>query len=251
MKLSNRKRQESAIAYHEAGHAVACRFMGVKVKSATIVPKKDEYQGCVQHESMFRGLRPDIELSGRARLQIERNIIISLAGAAAQRRHNKKSWRSYHSSSDFRSAANLASHVCDSKANINAFLRWLEVRTDELIAAQWPAVHRIAEVLLERKTVPGDEIVALILEQQGSSRDQQQKLKEMGARLSATHNARREQIKKGLKPILDPALAKIERAIGLKSPDEKLRAQIVSAVVRITDAGAFRHGRERRETNQT
>jgi ATP-dependent Zn protease len=238
--MSN-KRQELAIAYHEAGHAVACHFFHVKVKSASIVPKKGEYQGCVQHEGMFRGLRPDIEVSGRARLQIERNIVISLAGAAAQRRHNKKSWRSYHSSSDFHYAVKLASHVCLSKADSEAFLHWLEVRADELIANQWSAVQRIANVLLERKTVPGDEIAALILEQQGVSRDQQQKFREMGKRLSATHVARHEQIIKRFKPMLDPALAKIERAMGLESPDKKWRARVTSAVARITNDEALRH----------
>jgi hypothetical protein len=240
VKSGDRKRQESAIAYHEAGHAVACHCMGVKVASATIVPKKDEYHGRVQHENMFRGVRPDIEVNDRARLQIERKIIISLAGAAAQRRHNKKSWRSYHSSSDFRAIANVVHYVCAFGADADAYIRWLEIRTDNLIAAHWPEVQRIAKELLERKTVPGDEIAALILEQRGMSRGQQREFREAMLSADDRFSAKREQMKKVFKPMLDPALVKIERAMGLKSPNEKFRARSMSAVVREAEREALR-----------
>jgi hypothetical protein len=62
----------------------------VKVKSATVVPDKhDNSAGHVAREDMFCGLDPENNMSDRTRLQIERNIIISLAGPAAQWRHNR------------------------------------------------------------------------------------------------------------------------------------------------------------------
>jgi ATP-dependent Zn protease len=153
----------TATAYHEAGHAVACYFIGVKVRSATIVADKDQgFLGYVRHENMFRGLRPDIELSDRARLQIERRIIMSLAGFSAQRRFNKKSWRSYHGRSDFRFAVDLASHIVFDGAGMTAFLNWLQYRSDALIKLRWPEVARVARALLESKTMTGAEIVEVI-----------------------------------------------------------------------------------------
>ena len=193
--MSNKRKELmlAATAYHEAGHAVACRLMGAKVKSATIVPKKGEYDGRVVHESMFRGLKPDIELTGRARLQIERSIIICLAGAAAQRRYNRKSWRSCHGGSDFHWVVKIVTYVCEGEAEINAFIRWLEIRTDSLIATYWDAVQRVAEALLKHKTLPGDEVVALIDEARGVSREQQQAFREIGMRLAAAAQAAKEE----------------------------------------------------------
>jgi hypothetical protein len=56
--------REKATAYHEAGHAVACYCLGVKVKSATVVRDKDQgTHGHVRHENMFLGLDPEIDQS--------------------------------------------------------------------------------------------------------------------------------------------------------------------------------------------
>ena len=151
-----------ATAYHEAGHAVACYFTGVKCKSASIVPGKG-YGGRVLHVSSLRGARPDIELSGRARLQIERTIMICLAGCSAQRRFSKRSWRSYHGATDFQEAGDLALYVCGDGEGTQLFLKWLQHRTDALIELRWSSVTRIAKALLKNKTLTGEEISKLIL----------------------------------------------------------------------------------------
>ena len=81
-----------ATAFHEAGHAVVAWRRGLKVHSATIVPTKD-YSGMVRRGSL--GVRLDIDGSNRARLRAESAIVVCLAGPAAQRRHNPRSWRAY------------------------------------------------------------------------------------------------------------------------------------------------------------
>jgi hypothetical protein len=217
--------RERATAYHEAGHAVACYYLGVKVKSATIVPDKDQ-RGHVRHEAMFRGLNPEIDLSGRARLQMERSIIIGLAGMAAQRRYDRKSWRHYHGASDFRVVVDLAFRIGGDSDGTNQFLRWLELCTDRLVESRWQDIERVARALLERKIMAGSEIDEVIDGEDGKT------LREAGKRLRATEARKRQQLTEALTPILSSALEQIEQIMGLKSPDPKLRSSIVSAVRR-------------------
>jgi len=219
--------REKATAYHEAGHAVACYYLGVKVKSATVVPDKDKgTHGHVRYEKMFRGLDPEIDLSGRARLQMERNIIISLAGAAAQRRYSKQSWRHYHGASDFDAVADLALRIGGDSDGANKFLDWLDHRTDQLVKTRWQDIECVARALLERKTMKGSEIVEVITGESGTT------LQEALKKQITKEAQRRQQWTEVLTPILSPALEKIEQSMGLKSPDQKLRSSIVSAVRR-------------------
>ena len=220
--------REAAMAYHEAGHAVACYYMHVKINSATIIP--DEVSlGHVRPENMFRGLNPEADLSGRVRLQIERAIIISLAGMAAQRRFSKRSWRQYHGSSDFRSAGDLALYIGGDGAGATAFLHWLQLRADQLVEAQWRDIECVARALMKRKTMTGDEIVEVIDGEHGIQRHQ---LRDLGNSLRAAEVQRRQQMTDRLTPILSSTLPKIEQLMELKSQDQKLRSRLISAVRR-------------------
>jgi hypothetical protein len=151
-------------AYHEAGHAVAAIAQGVAVRSSTIAPDKQEgYAGRVRHGDLTRRVNIEADNSPSTRSRIERRIVVALAGTAAQRRYDRRSWRSFHSSSDYEMAANLADAVSSSPAASEAFLKWLAVATDDLIAARWVEVEKIAKALLEEKTLSGARIPALIL----------------------------------------------------------------------------------------
>ena len=150
-------------AYHEAGHAVAAIAQGVAVRSITIVPDKQEgYAGRVQHEDLTRQVNLEADNSPLTRLRIEKQIIVFLAGAAAQRKYDRRSWRSFHSSSDYENAANLADAVSSSPAASEAFLRWLAIASDDLIAAHWQEVEEIAKALVEEKTLSGTRVRELI-----------------------------------------------------------------------------------------
>jgi hypothetical protein len=144
-KISRVRTREKATAYHEAGHAVACCYFGVKVKSATIVPDKNKNSaGLVRHDNLFRGLDPEHDASGRVRLRIEQAITISLAGPAAQRRHDKKSWRHYHGAGDFNWASDLALRVGGDGIGATTFLRWLQLCADRLVKTRWQEIERVA-----------------------------------------------------------------------------------------------------------
>ena len=91
---------------------------------------------------------------------VEFEIIIALAGPAAQRRYNKRSWRTYHGSDDDRQVWKLATDKFpeSSDKTLSACIRWLKLRTQDLIETNWPAVEKVAHALMEHGTLSGDDI---------------------------------------------------------------------------------------------
>jgi hypothetical protein len=228
-KTASKLAAAKATAYHEAGHAVACFMMNVKMKSATIIPDKEsDTAGHVDHENMFRGLNPEVELTGRARLQIERSIIICLAGFAAQRRYNKRSWRNYHGQSDFTYAVNLASYVDGDAKGASQFLKWVQFRAERLVERHWTEVRRVAQALLKHKVMNGNVIRREIL---GPNHFSDKRLKQMRAKQEQQQRELREK----LTTLLEPSLAAIEHAMGLETEDPKLRARLISAAARVVE----------------
>jgi hypothetical protein len=92
----------------------------------------------VRHEDLTRGVDLETDNSSRTRSGIEKLIVVRFAGAAAQRRYDRRSWRSFLSSGDYESAARLAAAVCSSPAASEAFLKWLAVTADDLIVRDCP-----------------------------------------------------------------------------------------------------------------
>jgi hypothetical protein len=199
----------------------------VKVKSATVVPDKvDKLAGHVHHEKMFRGLNPANDMSDRVRLQIERDLTIALAGRAAQRRYSKKSWRHYHGKSDLAWASDLALRIGGDGEGATAFLRWIELRTDRLVAKRWRDIEHVARKLVKHKTMTGAEIVDVIDGETGIQ------FRKLGKRLRELNIEGQQDVTERLTGILNPVFEKIEQALGFKSPDQKLRSRIISAVRR-------------------
>jgi hypothetical protein len=152
--MSTSNAQRKATAYHEAGHAVVALFLGYKPRSATIIPAVD-FHGQVKHDSPLRGIKLDIDDSDRARLRVERAIMICFAGPLAQQRYRPRSWRRWHGASDFQTAADLALRVSGSEEAATAFLRWLELQTRSIVIARWTLIDRVAQALLEHDKLVG------------------------------------------------------------------------------------------------
>ena len=148
-----------ATAFHEAGHAVAAWHAGLKIHRATIVPTPGKH-GSVKHVSPLRGIHLDYDGSDRARLRAEADIVVCLAGPAAQRRHSPRSWRSWHGASDHERAADLAMRFNGSDEATSAHLAWLAVVARDQVDSLWDLVERIARELVERRTLSGPEIAA-------------------------------------------------------------------------------------------
>ena len=96
---------------------------------------------------------------------ISKEVVVCLAGPAAQRRFSRHSWRAYHGQSDHARAVNLASRLNeDDERARDLYLRWMERRADHLVERYWPFVTALAERLLVVPTLTGDDVWKLISE---------------------------------------------------------------------------------------
>ena len=154
-----------AIAYHEAGHAVICWREQVEVEIASIIPQGSSL-GRIQHQSALQGidLACDNSLDGRARA--ESLIRIAMAGPLAQRRIDPHRFCHYNSRGDYESATNVLTHLAGADDELSAYWRLLRIQTKNILSLEevWQCVERVAEALLESKTLSADDIGALFLE---------------------------------------------------------------------------------------
>lgn len=158
-----KRAKEIATAYHEAGHAFIVWKLGVSLKKITIVPSKD-FAGCCTHAKVVRGKYAAADDSDRTRIRMERLVLIALAGTAAQRLHNSRSYRHFHSQTDHDRAVDVALTICGSSESAEAYLRWLNIRVRDMLrfAPAWRAVRALAKELLKRKVLQGGDAARLI-----------------------------------------------------------------------------------------
>ena len=137
-------------AYHEAGHAVVARMLGVRVKSVTIQPTLN-YSGRV----LFDGL---------GRRTTEKKILITLAGPHAQRRFAPNSaWRSgnkahLNSGYDFDNVALLIHDEHGNGKVADLYWRYVMAKAEQLVEGWWPHIEAVASALLKRETLTGAEM---------------------------------------------------------------------------------------------
>ena len=155
--MTRNERRLEAVAYHEAGHAFMAWKEGVRIHRLSIVPDEST-NGRVKHESPLKGVRLDIDNSGRARVRAEKHIRIYLAGPIAQRKHRPSSWRQWHGRSDHDEAADLIFRVTGSDEEANAYIKRLSIQTSNMLKANWPLVSRLAVAALEHRTLPWRDI---------------------------------------------------------------------------------------------
>lgn len=163
MKTQRNSLSLKATAYHEAGHAVADHFLNHRIKRVTIVPSKTEnYVGCAFAKmGSVKGI--DSEVTARLERTAYRRIVAALAGICAQRLFNPRTCRNYHGSEDYKQAISLAGHILTGENEMEPFLKWMEVRTENLLRNKWKAVELLAEELLRRREIKGDEAHEIIM----------------------------------------------------------------------------------------
>lgn len=141
-----------AIAYHETGHAVAMIALGVKVLDVTIDRPDGQLGGCTRH---VPGLPPN---NGQG-------IVISLAGPVAQLRRCPGSWLpdEYSPLSDDAKANKVIAYIAKVDGGDAKKMRAAaEQKAARLVADHWPEIERVAETLLKRGTLTGDQIMELL-----------------------------------------------------------------------------------------
>ena len=136
---------DSATAYHEAGHAVVALVLGRQVHHVSILPNRERLGVC---EFRKPTTRPSEDW-------VEREILISLGGIAAEARHTGvHAWGS--AGRDIQYVQALAIERAGERRADRYALRMLS-KAEHLIGQDenWRAIELIAKALLETGSISG------------------------------------------------------------------------------------------------
>ena len=150
---------ERLTAFHEAGHAVMAELCGRLLTEVEIVGDR-EHTGSVQSLA-FPPDPADGAQSGEETEDVERRLKIILAGIVAEAvLSGREDWD--ETSEDLDLAVRLAMRLVDDCEDVLPLLSDIgaDVRRD--LHAHWPAVERLANELIDRKTMTGSEVRRLL-----------------------------------------------------------------------------------------
>jgi ATP-dependent Zn protease len=151
-------------AYHEAGHAFVAWREGLPVKRVTIKPH-DGLLGAVHHGSGFMAKQLDdidmAEITPAIRGKLEKHIRVLLAGWLAERRYDRTA-NEQLAHTDFRNAIDYMMMMTNSQREMDLHFALLRHQTTTMLRIGWPHVKALAAALLERETLRGKDIVAII-----------------------------------------------------------------------------------------
>lgn len=133
-------------AYHEAGHAVMALALGRPVAAVSILPDRRFLGICAFGKAVFRPTED----------WLEREILIALAGIAAEARHTGEyAWDA--ADRDRAYAAELAAERAGSDRKAERLLRRLLSKAEHLLGRpeNWQAVEQLAAELLRVGEISG------------------------------------------------------------------------------------------------
>lgn len=156
------------VAYHEAGHASVHVHFGHRIGRITIKSLGDA-AGHVEHlrDPLYVREVNEGEMSARARLRMEQEVVSLYAGQLSLRRLGVRQWR-IGAESDEGEARGLAQRICGEEAtgSVAAFLKWCHIQARTLLAREdvWSLTEAIAQLLQERTTLSGRDVLGLFRE---------------------------------------------------------------------------------------
>jgi hypothetical protein len=167
-------------AYHEAGHAVVARVLGVSVTHVTILSTKDDNSGAAQTRSAAWLAR---DTGAPARIAaLRKDALVALAGPHAQVRHRpqtnikratSKEWKD--DIANVMNALGLAAGHAGSRPlaasdrippelipEVQCLWSQVEPESQKMVEEYWPAIERVAKALLTHRVLHQGEVDALI-----------------------------------------------------------------------------------------
>jgi hypothetical protein len=153
----------AAEAYHEAGHAVMCHMLRIRVRSISI--EGDElYGGETEYANPLKAGKADPN-DIRARLRLEKAVMLCMAGPLAQKKSVPKAQVSdYGGVLDFEDASTLAIRFFRSRkiamAYLNFVREWVSQKWEE--PRVWAIVERLASALIKKRKLSGVQANAII-----------------------------------------------------------------------------------------
>ena len=154
--------ERRATAYHEAGHFVIAWLNEIQSTSVSCEP--DEEQGTAgrhRHCDPFEHISPgDIYAeTPEARAKFEIVAMMLHAGLEAERRHLGTKEYLAGADSDMASLYEMVTHFAN-EDEAKPYLEWLRQRTITQLGAHWLHVEGVAQELVRRGTLTGDEAIA-------------------------------------------------------------------------------------------
>jgi ATP-dependent Zn protease len=151
------RQSEYYTAVHESGHAVANIVLGIglKPKGMTIVPQKLRDGGVALGMTHSR-------VSGRnSKHWIRKRIMYTLAGCTAEERVNENGWQDGRDE-DVDQVHTLLWEISGSPEEFSALNDELLAETAELVSKHWDSILRLADRLVQSKTLSGQEVEAIV-----------------------------------------------------------------------------------------
>jgi hypothetical protein len=147
------------LAFHEAGHAVMATLLRRPIHRASI-RETHGLTGYVdyKHASSIIG-----DAREEHRPIIETDALILLAGRAAECERTLGSPLS-HASLDKQNARTLLAMLEDSEEVVTSWMRYLLMRAQSMLQAEWPLVHAVAHALLKDEELDGAAVLRVMSE---------------------------------------------------------------------------------------
>jgi ATP-dependent Zn protease len=146
-------------AHHEAGHGLILHWHRIHVKEISIIPKERKLGYCRCAPLWYH----DAPSSPIKKCHMQEWMIGFLGGLEAERRFAPTSVGTYHSSSDYERAADLARSLShDSDEEVDARLKLAHIQARNLVNSLWPGIQLLAEELVARKVIKGATLQRLL-----------------------------------------------------------------------------------------
>jgi hypothetical protein len=156
------RRRLIAAAFHEAGHAVAAYHVKVRFRRIAIGKNTAKELGWLE-----LWLTPQTTADGivdvRTAHAIERGVIVLLAGSQAERMALGRA-KYLGSGLDFFEAVRYAGHLCRTRSEMSAYLRWMQLRVRALVESPtWRRpIEALAACLVQRRQLGARETRGII-----------------------------------------------------------------------------------------
>jgi ATP-dependent Zn protease len=168
------------VAFHEAGHAVSAVILGFNLKSVDVKQRKLPGRGVSLGFTDSGRIHVD-EVDGKCEAAAMRYLIQCMSGPSAESLVNKDAFRFGAHLDDLASVHRVAAAaICGTttrpdgrrevtseagvlhKGRINALLSAADEAATRMIEEHVPAITRVAELLMERQSLTGDEVRAIV-----------------------------------------------------------------------------------------
>jgi hypothetical protein len=160
------ERRLMVTAMHESGHALADYKFDFKIKHVTVIPGEG-YAGLTRtllglNRNLLEHGAPSLSTVGKWHAK----IVSLLAGREAQRQYRPQSLRSNQTRTDLQAVREIVWRLHPDEAKARAVLKYLVIRTKNLVAQRmhWQMVQDLAAELVKKRTMNGDEVVAVFRE---------------------------------------------------------------------------------------